>query len=161
MTAIVIVIARAENGVIGRDGGLPWRLPADLKRFKALTLGKPVLMGRRTWDSIGRALPGRRNLVLTRDAAWSAPGAERIASLMDALAAVADAPELMVIGGAELCALALPHARRFELTQIHALPPGDTFLPAPDPRVWRETAREEHDAQDDRPGFAFVTLVRD
>ena len=160
MTAIVIVIARAENGVIGVDGGLPWRIPDDLKRFKALTLGKPVLMGRRTWDSIGRPLPGRRNLVLTRDACWTAEGAERVASLADALTRAGDAPELAAIGGAEVCALALPHALRFELTHVRASPPGDTWLPAPDPAQWRETARAEHLAQADQPGYAFVTLER-
>lgn len=159
MTTITIVIARADNGVIGRASGLPWRLPADLKRFKALTLGKRVLMGRRTWDSLGRALPGRRNLVLTRDAAWAADGAERVASI-DAAIDAASAPELMVIGGAELCALALPRAERFELTEVHAAPEGDTWLPAPDPAQWREVWREVHAAQDGQPGFDFVTLLR-
>lgn len=160
MTAITIVIARADNGVIGKEGGLPWRLPADLRRFKALTLGKPVLMGRRTWDSLGRALPGRRNLVLTRDPRWSAPGAERVGDIEAALA-LAAAPELIVIGGAEVCALALPLASRFELTQVHASPDGDTWLPALDPGQWREIAREKHPADGDHPGFAFVTLTRD
>lgn len=160
MTAITIVIARADNGVIGKEGGLPWRLPADLRRFKALTLGKPVLMGRRTWDSLGRALPGRRNLVLTRDPLWSAPGAERVGNIEAALA-IAEAPELIVIGGAEVCALALPLASRFELTQVHASPDGDTWLPALDPGQWREIAREKHPADGDHPGFAFVTLARD
>lgn len=159
MTRITIVIARAENGVIGRDGGLPWRLPADLKRFKAITLGKPVLMGRRTWDSLGRALPGRRNLVLTRDPAWAAAGAERVDSLDTALGLV-DAPELMVIGGAQLCAIALPRADRFELTQIHAAPEGDTFMPEPDPRDWEETWREAHASENCHPGFVFVSLKR-
>jgi dihydrofolate reductase len=159
MTRITIVIARAQNGVIGRDGGLPWRLAPDLRRFKALTLGKPVLMGRRTWDSLGRALPGRRNLVLTRDPAWSAAGAERVDSLDTALR-LADAPELMVIGGAQLCAIALPRADRFELTQIHSAPDGDTVMPAPEPRAWRETWREEHMAENGHPAFAFVTLER-
>ena len=160
MTAITIVIARADNGAIGRDGALPWRLPADLRRFKALTLGKPVLMGRRTWDSLGRPLPGRRNLVLTRDPAWAAEGAERVGSLANAMAAVAGAAELMVIGGAELCALALPRAERFELTEVRAAPEGDTWLPPPDPAQWREVWREVHAAQDGQPGFDFVTLLR-
>ena len=159
MTRITIVIARAENGVIGREGGLPWRLPADLKRFKAVTLGKPVLMGRRTWDSLGRALPGRRNLVLTRDPAWVAVGAERVDSLDTALGLIA-APELMVIGGAQLCAIALPRADRFELTQIQAAPEGDTFMPEPDPRDWQETWREAHPPENGHPGFAFVSLKR-
>ncbi len=160
MTDIVIVIARADNGAIGNAGGLPWRLPADLKRFKALTLGKPVLMGRRTWDAIGRPLPGRRNLVMTHDPAWAAEGAERVGSLDETLVRVAGAGELMVIGGAQLCALAMPRATRIELTQVNARPEADTFLIAPDPADWRETWREEHSAAPDRPAYAFIRLER-
>ena len=159
MTDLTLIVARARNGVIGRGGELPWRLPADLARFKALTWAKPMLMGRRTWDSIGRALPGRRSLVLTRDPAWSAPGAERVGSLDDAIAAAA-APELMVIGGAEVFAVALPRARQFELTEVHADVEGDTAMPAPDLQAWREVSREEYASDGDRPAFAFVTLVR-
>jgi len=160
VTSITIVIARADNGVIGANGGLPWRLPADLRRFKALTIGKPILMGRRTWDSLGRPLPGRRNLVLTRDPVWEAAGAERVASLDAARILIADAPELMVIGGAQVCALALPHAQRLELTQVHASPEGDTWLPSPDPTTWAQIAREDHGPEGDRPAFTFVTLQR-
>lgn len=159
MTAIVLYLARADNGVIGRDGALPWRLPADLRRFRAMTLGKPVLMGRRTFDSLGKPLPGRRNLVMTRDAGWRADGAERVAGLDAALAAIGDAAELAVIGGAQVYALALPRATRIELTEVHLAPAGDTR--APDlGDGWREAAREDHAATGDLPAHAFVTLVR-
>src|SRR3569623_3545153 len=111
MTSITLILARADNGVSGRDGGLPWRLPADLKRFKALTMGKPMIMGRKTFDSFPAPLPGRRYIVLTRDAEWSAPGAEPVATVEAALA-LAGPGEVMVIGGAEVFALILPRAAR-------------------------------------------------
>jgi dihydrofolate reductase len=159
MTDVVLYLARADNGTIGRDGALPWRLPADLKRFKAMTLGKPVLMGRKTFESLGRPLPGRRNLVMTRNAAWQADGAERVAGLAEALAAVGDVAELAVIGGAEVYALALSRAGRIELTEVHVSVAGDTV--APDfGDGWRETARAEHPAEGMVPAHAFVTLVR-
>lgn len=151
-------MARATNGAIGLGGALPWRLPADLKRFKALTLDGTVLMGRRTWDAIGRPLPGRRNLVLTRRPAWSADGAEPVATLADALARAGG--RLFVIGGAEVIALAEPEADAYELTEVHAAPAFDTALPLPDPLRWRETARADHPADDDRPAYSFVTLTR-
>lgn len=158
--AIVLVVAAARNGAIGLDGRLPWHLPADLRRFKALTMGKPMVMGRKTFESLPGLLPGRRHIVLTRDAGWSAPGAERAADLDAALEmAAAGAGEAMVIGGAEIFALALPRADRIELTQIDADMAGDTFLPPLGPG-WVETARESHAAVDDRPGYAFVTLRR-
>lgn len=157
---IVLVVARAGNGVIGRDGGLPWRLPADLRRFRALTMGRPMLMGRRTFDSLPGVLPGRRHLVLTRDAGWRADGAEPVCSIAAALAAAEGAEALMVIGGAELFALALPLADRMELTEVHADVSGDTVMPPPDAAHWREVAREEHPAVGDAPAHAFVTLER-
>jgi dihydrofolate reductase len=158
---LVLVVAANDAGVIGRDGALPWHLPADLKRFKAITLGKPILMGRRTYESIGRPLPGRTNLVLTRSADWRAEGVLVVHSLEEARAKAADAPELMVIGGAELYRIALPHADRIELTRVHADVSGDTFLPAFDPGEWRETASERH-APDERNALpmTFVTLER-
>ena len=156
---VTLVVARAANGVIGRDGGLPWHLPADLKHFKALTLGKPVIMGRRTFVSIGRPLPGRHNIVLTRDAAWAADGVTVAADLAAALAAAA-ADEAMIIGGAAVYAAALPLATRVHLTEVDAAPAGDTILPPLDPAAWRETARAAHPAAGDAPGYSFVTLER-
>ena len=147
---IVFVIARAENGVIGRDGGLPWRLPEDLKRFKALTMGAPMIMGRKTFESLPKLLPGRRHIVLTRGD-WQAEGAELAHTVEEALALVA-APRASVIGGAEIYRLFLPIAERIELTEVHGRPEGDTVMP---PFAgWREAAREDHE------GYSFVTLVR-
>ena len=160
---IVLVCARADNGVIGRDGALPWHLPADLKRFKQLTLGKPMIMGRRTFDSLGRPLPGRRHIVLTRDRDWHADGAEPVHSVEAALALAglrAGESEIAVIGGAEVFAAFTDVATRFELTEVHADVPGDTVLPPPGSE-WREVAREEHGMDGDRPAFAFVTLVKE
>jgi dihydrofolate reductase len=155
---VVFIYARAANGVIGRDGTLPWRLPADLKRFKALTMGKPMVMGRKTFDSFPAPLPGRRHIVLTRDREWSAEGAE-VAHMPDEALALAGAGEIAVIGGAEVFALFADRADRIELTEIHADYPGDTTMPPLDPE-WREIARAEHPAQEGRPGYAFVTLAR-
>lgn len=156
---IFLIYARAANGVIGRDGALPWHISADLKRFKALTMGKPMVMGRKTFESFPRPLPGRRHIVLTRDAAWQAEGAEPVGSVDQALA-LAGESEVAVIGGAEVNALFLPLANRVELTEIHADYEGDTVMPPLGPE-WRETLREEHGAADSAPAFAFVTLRRD
>ena len=153
---ITLVLARASNGVIGRDGGLPWRLPADLKRFKAMTLGKPMIMGRKTFESFPAPLPGRRHIVLTRDPAWRAEGAEVARSVEEALARAGD--DVSVIGGAEVFALFSPLADRVELTEVSRAVEGDTVVP---PFAgWREIAREEHPAEGDAPVYAFVTLVR-
>ena len=157
---IIIVVARAQNGVIGRNGALPWRLPADLKRFKALTLGSAMVMGRKTFDSLPGLLPGRRHIVLTRDPDWSAPGAEVVHDIEQALALTAG-ERLSVIGGADIFALFLPLAGRIELTEVLADVEGDILLA--DPRQsgrWRETFREKHRAEDGRPPFRFVTLER-
>jgi dihydrofolate reductase len=156
----VAIVAMADNGVIGRDNGLPWRLPDDLKRFKALTMGHAMLMGRRTWDSIGRPLPGRRSLVLTRNRGWSAPGAEAVASLEEAFRR-APGETLFVIGGGAVFSLAWPVVGRVELTEVHATPAGDTRLAGFERDEWRETFREAHpaDARHEHP-FSFVTLVR-
>ena len=149
-------LARASNGVIGRDGGLPWHLPADLKRFKAQTLGRPMIMGRKTFESFPAPLPGRRHIVLTRDRGWAAAGAEVAHTANEALAlAGADAA---VIGGADVFALFLDRAGRVELTEVHAAPAGDTIVPAF--TGWREVFREDHAAEGDRPGYSFVTLMR-
>lgn len=165
MIDLVLVVARAKNGVIGKDGAMPWHIPEDLRRFKRMTVGKPVIMGRKTFESIGKPLPGRQNIVLTRDADWHADGVMVAPNLASAVAAAgldprARADGIMVIGGAQVYAEALPSATRIELTEVDAEPAGDTLLPAFDPARWRETAREMHPADGDRPGFAFVTLVR-
>jgi dihydrofolate reductase len=156
---IALIVARATNGAIGRDGKLPWHLPADLKRFKALTMGSPMVMGRKTFDSLPGLLPGRRHVVLTRDADWSAPGADVVHSIQDALAM--GSGTLWVIGGAEIFELFAPLADRIELTEVLADIAGDTFMPDPrDSGGWREVASEEHQAEGDRPAYRFVTLER-
>ena len=154
------VVAMADNGVIGRGNGLPWRLPDDLKRFKALTIGHTVLMGRRTYESIGRPLPERRNLVLSHDPQWSAPGCELVRSPDDALKAVGDS-RLFVIGGAQVFLACWPFVNRIELTEVHADLEGDTRLRGFRRDEWTETFREEHaaDARHDQR-FSFVTLER-
>lgn len=157
MSEIVFVYARAANGVIGHDGGLPWHLPADLRHFKALTMAKPMIMGRKTFESFPSPLPGRRHIVLTRGNGWNAPGAEVVHSPDEALATAGAEAEIAVIGGAEIFALFTPD--RIELTEIHADYAGDTRMPPLGPE-WRETVREEHPALEGRPGYAFVTLAR-
>jgi dihydrofolate reductase len=156
---IVIVVARAENGVIGRDGTLPWRLPADLKRFKAITMGTSMVMGRKTFESLPRLLPGRRHIVLTRNENWAAEGAEVVRDLTEALR-VAGEPRVSIIGGADIFRLFLPVADRIELTEIHARSEGDTIMPPFAPGQWREVAREIHGAEGGRPAYSFVTLAR-
>ena len=156
MTRVSLHLARADNGVIGRDGGLPWRLRADLKRFKAQTMGRPMIMGRKTFESFPTPLPGRRHIVLTRDPAWRAEGAEVARDVAGALALAGE--DAAVIGGAEVFALFLPLADRVELTEVHLDAEGDTIVP---PFTgWRETAREDHPAAEGRPAYSFVTLVR-
>ena len=155
---LFLIYARARNGIIGADGGLPWHLPADLRRFKALTMGKPMIMGRKTFESFPAPLPGRRHIVLSRDPAWSAPGAEVAGSVADALALAGDGA-VAVIGGAQVFAQFLPLADWIELTEIHGDYPGDVAMPPLD-SGWREVAREDHPAADGRPAHAFVTLRR-
>ena len=158
---VALVVAMADNGVIGRGGGLPWRLPDDLKYFKVVTFGKPVLMGRRTFDSIGKPLSGRRNLVLSRAATGSASGVEYVHSVEQARALAAGAAELCVIGGAEVYALALPLATRIYLTRVHAVVAGEVHFPLRDFSGWRESESVAH-AADERHAYAmsFVTLER-
>jgi dihydrofolate reductase len=148
---ITIIVARADNGIIGNDGALPWHLPADLKRFKALTMGKPMIMGRKTFESLPGLLPGRRHIVLTRGD-WSAQSAEVAHDVEGALALAGG--DAFVIGGAEIFSLFEPYAERFELTEVHHDAKGDVRMPSPDPATWTETAREDHD------GYRFVTLER-
>jgi dihydrofolate reductase len=156
---IILILARATNGVIGIDGHLPWRLPDDLRRFKQLTMGRPMIMGRRTFDSLPGLLDGRRHIVLTRDADWADDGAEVAHSVEQALR-IANAPHVMVIGGAQIYDAFLPLADRIELTEVDAEPVGDTVIAPPDPAIWEEVAREGHAAVDGRPAYAFVTLKR-
>lgn len=160
---VALVAAVADNGVIGRGNALPWHIPADLRYFKKITMGKPIIMGRRTFDSIGKPLPGRSNIVVTRDAHWAAPGARPASNLEAALAHAADegSEEFMVIGGAAIYALALPLASRIYLTQIHAEIAGDTWFPRLDARNWRESEREDFPAGggSDYP-YSFVRLDR-
>lgn len=153
---ITLHLARADNGVIGRDGKLPWQLPADLKRFKAMTMGRAMIMGRKTFESFPAPLPGRRHIVLTRDPNWRADGAEVAHSVEEAL--VLAGGDAAVIGGAEVFALFLDRADRVELTEVHATPEGDVTVPAF--VGWREVAREDFPAEGERPGYSFVTLVR-
>ncbi len=146
--AICFVVAAGENGVIGNQGRLPWRMPSDLKLFRALTLGKPIIMGRKTFQSIGKPLDGRDNLVVTRDAAFGAEGIlvfqsiEQAIQRAKALAAGRGVAEAMVIGGAEIYRAALPYTDRIYLTRVHASPDGDATFADPDPAVWRESRRE-------------------
>jgi dihydrofolate reductase len=158
---IALVVAVADNGVIGRDQQLPWHLPDDLRHFKAVTMGKPLLMGRRTLESIGRALPGRRNLVLTRGPAPAIAGVEAVSTLTAAIERCAAAAQLCVIGGAEVFALALPLATRVYQTQVHAMVSGDVYFPSLDRAQWRCVERQEHPA-DPRHAYAmsFLTLER-
>ena len=157
---ITIIIARAQNGVIGRGGTLPWHIPADLKRFKALTMGSVMVMGRKTFDSLPGILPGRRHVVVTRDCDWHADGAEAAHSLDEALD-LAGGERVSVIGGAEMFARFLPLADTIELTEVLEAVEGDTSIP--DPRhsaEWNEVWSEDHPAEQGRPAFRFVTLKR-
>tara|TARA_Y100001970_G_scaffold263467_1_gene348939 strand:+ start:748 stop:1275 length:528 start_codon:yes stop_codon:yes gene_type:complete len=157
---ISLIVAVAANGVIGRDGGLPWRIPADLRFFKETTIGKPIVMGRKTYQSIGRALPGRHNIVLTRAGNFSHEGVSVVENLDAALLVGGDAEEVMVIGGAEIYALALPRADRIYLTEVHMKPEGNVHFPSLNQDSWLETAREYHPVGDNVPAFSFVRLDR-
>jgi dihydrofolate reductase len=164
---VAFVVAMAENGVIGRDGQLPWRMPTDLKRFRRLTLGKPVIMGRKTYVSIGRPLDQRDNIVITRQPGFTAPGVQVVASAPAALelglslAAARGTDEIAVIGGAEVFRALLPWAERVYLTLVHAHPEGDIVLAAFDPPQWRETTREPmQQAERDQFAADFIVLER-
>lgn len=156
---VFLVVAVAKNGVIGADGTMPWHIPADLRRFKALTMGQPMVMGRKTFESLPGVLPGRRHIVLTRDPHWAEDGAEVARSVEQALA-MANAAHVAVVGGAEIYRQFLPLADRIEWTEIHAEPAGDTRFPEFDRGAWRETFREAHPADGRGPGFDFVTMLR-
>jgi dihydrofolate reductase len=160
MSRISLVLAMATNGAIGLNGTMPWRIPEDMKHFKAVTMGKPIVMGRKTWDSFPKKpLPGRANIVITRDANWRGEGAVVAHSLDEALAEAGEADEIAVIGGAEIYKLALPCADLVHLTQVHRDFAGDTHMPPFDAAHWRETAREDH-ATPEGLAYSFVTLER-
>ncbi len=159
---LVLVLAMADNGVIGDRGAIPWRIPEDMKRFKALTVGNPIVMGRKTWESFPkRPLPGRTNIVVTRDAGYRAEGAVVVHSLDDALArARAESPaQIGIVGGVAIYRETLPQAARIELTEVHVDAPGDVRLAPFDRRVWRETAREDH-ATAEGLRYSYVRLER-
>ena len=167
MTTLALIFAVAENRVIGKDNDLPWHLPQDLRHFKAVTMGKPIVMGRKTFDSIGRPLPGRSNIVITRNALFQAEGVSVVTSLDDALAlaarvaASAEVDEAVVMGGAEIYRAALPRADRLYVTEIHADVEGDTLLPEVDWRQWREMSRERYKAEAPNPyDYSFVQFDR-
>jgi dihydrofolate reductase len=161
VTRVSIVVAMDDHGGIGHEGRLPWHLPSDLKRFKALTLGKPVIMGRRTHESIGRPLPGRTNIVVSRQPGLAIEGCTVVPGLDEALAAAAGAEEVCVIGGAEIYRLALPSADTLHLTRVHATVDADTHFPSIDAAEWEEIAREDC-PPDERHAhaYSFVTLRR-
>jgi dihydrofolate reductase len=157
---LIAVVAASDNDVIGVGNGLPWHLPADLAYFKRVTMGKPILMGRLTCEAIGRALPGRRNLVLTRGT-FTVPGVETVGSLDEACARLGDAPELMIIGGATVYRLALPRLDYIHLTRVHCHLAGDAHLPPLPATQWREVTREERAADERNPyAMSFIELAR-
>lgn len=158
---VSLVVAASTNNVIGRDGQLPWRLSSDLKRFKAITMGKPIVMGRLTHESIGRPLPGRQNIVISTREDYVADGCDVVGSPEAAIAAAGSATEIMVIGGGQIYGQFLPLANRIYLTRVHAEIVGDAHFPALDDSAWSESARKEHhtDGADDYD-YAFVTLQR-
>jgi dihydrofolate reductase len=158
VSIVSLVVAMADNGVIGTDGALPWRIPEDMRHFKALTMGKPCIMGRKTWDSLPKKpLPGRKNIIVTRDREFRAEGGFVTYSVEEAIAHANDVEEICVIGGAEIYKAALPRATRVHLTEVHGSFKGNTALPPFDKAIWRETAREDH-ATLDGLRYSYVTL---
>lgn len=164
---IVLVVAVAENGVIGRNNAMPWRIKSDLQYFRSVTVGRPVVMGRKTFESIGRPLPQRTNIVVSRDPGYAVPGVLTATDLGNALAAARgdalrrNVDSIAVIGGTEIFRLTLPLARRLLVTEVHAKPEGDTYFPAIDPVAWREVERRPRSkGPEDDYGFSFVTYER-
>ena len=155
--SLFCIYARAANGAIGKDGQLPWHLPADLKRFKALTMGKPMIMGRKTFESLPGLLPGRRHIVLTRRERWDSTGAELVRSVEEAIASAGE--DAAVIGGAAIFDVFLPHAQKVELTEIHRDFDGDVFMPPLGPE-WEVVAREDFAAEGETPAYSFLTYER-
>jgi dihydrofolate reductase len=157
---ISMIVAMAENRAIGKDNDLPWHLPADLKHFKALTMGKPMIMGRKTFDSIGRPLPGRRTIVVTRNMQWYTEGVDAADSLEGAIQMAEMAEEIMIVGGAQIYAQAMVHADRLYVTEVALKIDGDAYFPQIDASEWSETARQSFPAEDGKPAYAFVTYER-
>jgi dihydrofolate reductase len=157
---ISIIVAYAANGVIGKDGKMPWHLSDDLRRFRRLTMGHHIVMGRKTWESIGRLLPGRSHIIVSRSARYRAPGAQVVDTISAAIAAAQDDSEIFIIGGGEIYALALPVADRILATEIDRDFEGDTRFPALDHRAWRETARESREDPASGLRYSFITLER-
>jgi dihydrofolate reductase len=162
---VSLIVARSQNGVIGRKGALPWHISADLKHFKRLTVGKPVVMGRKTFDSIGKALPARHNIVVTRSPDWRADGVTVVPNLAEAIAAAgldlrSRASEIMIIGGGDIYAQCMAFAQRMYLTDVQVTIDGDTFFAAPDPAVWHEQGRVDHSANVAAPAFSWRWLER-
>ena len=155
---VVVLVARAADGTIAKDGDVPWKIREDLQRFKRLTMGLPMIMGRKTFDSLPGLLPGRRHIVLTRQQGWNAPGAEVAHSMEDALELAGDGG-MAIIGGNDIFELFMPLATRLEITEIHEDTAGDVFMAAPGPE-WREAAREERPGRGGDPAYAFVTWER-
>lgn len=156
-----IIVAVADNGVIGSGNQLPWRLPDDLKRFKALSLGKPIVMGRKTFDSIGRPLPGRLNIVISRQSGLEIPGCTVVTSIDEAIAAAQPAPEIVIVGGADIYRQVLPQVQVIHLTRVHATIDGDVVFPRLQEQEWREVAKEYHPADERHAhAFTFSTLER-
>lgn len=157
---ISLVLAASENDIIGKGNALPWRLPADLKYFKTVTLGKPIVMGRKTWESLGKPLPDRTNIVMTRRP-LQLSGCVVVEDVAAALRAAGDADELMVIGGADIFREFLPLAQRIYLTRVHAVIDGDVVFPLPEPAQWRELSRQDYPADERHPyPFSFIVLER-
>jgi dihydrofolate reductase len=156
-----IIVAVADHGVIGSGNQLPWRLPDDLRRFKALSLGKPIVMGRKTFDSIGRPLPGRLNVVISRQPGLQIPGCTVVTSIDEAIAAAQPAPEIVIIGGADIYRQVLPQVQVIHLTRVHANVDGDVVFPELQPQQWRQMAKEYHPADERHAhAFTFSTLER-
>lgn len=161
MPAIELVVAVAENGIIGRNGDMPWRLPSDLKHFKQVTMGYPIIMGRLTWESIGRPLPGRLNIVISRSICDVPDGVVVVATPEAALQAAKPAETVMIIGGGQIYKLFEPRAQTVHLTQVHATPEGDTSFALQQPDDWQETTRERFSAgENDSADYSFITLKR-
>ena len=157
---VELVVARADNGVIGSDGRLPWHLPADLRQFKIVTMGAPIIMGRKTFDSLPNLLPGREHIVITRDSGWTADGVKVAHSREEALELVAGADRVSVIGGAEIYAMFLPLAERIHLTEVHCAPEGDTFCPQINSRDWNVARGNRQPAKGDAPAHTFILMER-
>jgi len=157
---VSLIVAMSENSVIGVANDLPWHLPADLKYFKATTLGKPIIMGRKTFDSIGRPLPGRQNIVVTRSDSWRHEGVDVASNIGAAIALAGDAEEIMITGGAQIYEQAMPSVEKLYITEVALKIEGDAYFPAFDKADWREISREQHAAEGEKPAYAFVVYER-